>query len=206
MVNNKKEKMLYTFYIFFPPLFHTILYFLSKYVEREPYNITTSIDNKIPFIAWFIVFYCIWYLLLLAVPLIIYKYDKKILKRYAYTYLLCSIISCFIYIAWPTTFNRPIIESKGLFNYIVKWIYSNDIPVVNCFPSFHGVLSFMWLIYVGLNKNISKIIRFIISFISIGVVLSTMFVKQHSYIDLIGAFILVIFAYYIVYKFEKRNT
>ena len=206
MDNNKKEKMLYSFYIFFPPIFHTIIYFFTKYIERGPYNITTNIDNKLPFISYFIVFYCIWYLLLLLAPLIIYKYDKKLLKRYAYTYLVCSIISCIIYIAWPTTFDRPNIDSNGFFNNVVSWIYSNDIPVLNCFPSFHGVLSFMWLLYIGLNKNINKIIRCIISFFSIGIVLSTMFVKQHSYIDLIGAFVLVICAYYMVNKFDKRNT
>lgn len=200
----KKIKPLDLIYICFPPLFHTLIYFLSKLIERPPYDITTNIDNKIPFIAWFIIFYCIWYLFLLVAPLIIYKYDRKILKRYAITYIVCSIVCCIIYIMWPTTFNRPELSNNGIFNYVVKWIYSNDIPAVNCFPSFHALLCFLWIITISLNKNINKIVRLFISFFCIGIILSTMFVKQHSYIDLIGAFIIVVINYLIVCFFDKK--
>ena len=116
--------------------------------------------------------------------------ESRCLKRYAITYIVCSIISTFIYIIFPTTFDRPNILSNNIFDFMVKWIYSNDIPAINCFPSFHCVLCFMWIIYIGLNKNINKVIRIIFTIISIGIILSTMFVKQHSYIDIIGAFVL----------------
>ena len=205
MSAEKKDKLLTCFYIFCPPLIHTILYFLSKLIQGTPYNITTDIDNKLPFISWFIVFYCIWYLLLIVAPLVIFKYDKIKLKRYAITYIVCSIISTFIYIIFPTTFDRPNILSNNIFDFMVKWIYSNDIPAINCFPSFHCVLCFMWIIYIGLNKNINKVIRIIFTIISIGIILSTMFVKQHSYIDIIGALLLVIIVYFIIYYVQKKK-
>lgn len=205
MIKDKKDKIVICFYIFCPPLIHTLLYFLSKLIQGTPYNITTTIDNKLPFISWFIVFYCIWYLLLIVAPLIIFKYDSNKLKRYAITYIVCSVISTFIYVLFPTTFDRPNISSNGIFEFMVKWIYSNDIPVVNCFPSFHALLCFLWIICIGLNVRINKIIRFIILFLCIGILLSTMLIKQHSFIDLIGAFFIVLLVYFSIYYVEKKK-
>lgn len=205
MNNDKKDKLLTCFYIFCPPLLHTLFYFLSKLIQGIPHNITTNLDKKLPFISWFIVFYCIWYLLLIVAPLIILKYDKSKLKRYAITYIVCSIISTIIYVIFPTTFDRPNILSNGIFEFMVKWIYSNDIPAINCFPSFHALLCFLWIICIGLNKKINKIIRLIVSFICVGILLSTMLIKQHSYIDLIGAFIIVTLVYFIIYDIDKKK-
>ena len=206
MSNKRKDCLINILCIFLPPILHSVLYFIAKLVEGNPYDITTNIDNKIPFIAWFIIFYCIWYLLLIISPLIIYKFDKSVLKRYSCTYVLCSLISFIIYIVFPTTFIRPLVDTNGLFNYTVNKIYSMDVPILNCFPSFHCVLSILWIIFIGINKKVNKYIRSIILFISIGVILSTMFIKQHSYLDVIGAFILVVISYFIILKFNKEDV
>ena len=181
--------------IVFPPLFQSLLFFLTKLVESNAYNVSYTIDSKIPYLNVFIIFYLIWYIFLLISPYIIYKCDYKLLRKYALTYMICSFICSFIFIFFPTTINRQIEFKDGsILDLLVQFIYKNDTPALNCFPSLHALNSILWIKYIGLNKNINKPIRIIISIISIGVIFSTLFIKQHAFVDIIGSLLVALIA------------
>ena len=49
-------------------VFQSLCYFISKILGGNPTLIGGVIDNKIPFNIWFIIPYCIWYLLIFLIP------------------------------------------------------------------------------------------------------------------------------------------
>ena len=129
------------------------------------------------------------------IPILLYFKDYSKLREYAYVYCICGIISTIIFFIIPTTVTRAIVEDNNISNKVVRYIYTLDNPPLNCFPSLHALESMLWIMYVGLNTKFSKKIRFIISFICIGIILSTLFIKQHSIVDIFGAFLVLTLGY-----------
>ena len=181
--------------IVFPPLFQSLLFFLTKLVESDAYNVSYSIDYKIPYLNVFVIFYVLWYLFLVLSPYIIYKFDRKLLDKYALTIMISNFICAFIFVIFPTTIDRQMdLNDNSILDFIVKFIYNNDTPALNCFPSLHALNSILWIKYIGFNKNINKVIRVIINIISVGVLFGVLFIKQHAIVDVIGSVLVVVIA------------
>ena len=109
--------------------------------------------------------------------------------------MICSFICTCIFIIYPTTIDRQLVfNDNSIFDYAVKFIYKNDTPALNCFPSLHALNSMLWIFYIGFNKKFNKLVRLIIILISIGVIFATLFIKQHAIVDLIGSLLVAIIA------------
>lgn len=178
--------------IIVPVAIQSILYFCAKLFAFDIHLIGTNLDKQIPFIPSFVYFYVLWYILLIAIPYLLFKYDQKKLKDYSKMYILASIICFIIYVLYPTTINRATFEITSLSTYIVDLIYIFDTPALNCFPSFHCLNCFMWIYYMIITKNIPKYIKKAVIVVAILIILSTLFIKQHVIYDVIGALIVVI--------------
>lgn len=185
--------------IIFLLLFDSTLYFISKLIQTKPNLLTSTLDNKLPFIESFIYIYASWYLLLIIVPIILYCKDKNKYYQYFTATILAVIISNIIFIIYPTTVIRPTIQSNNITNYLINLIYQIDTPAINCFPSLHCLISFLF-IYSIKNEKINKILKIAITILSILVILSTVLIKQHIIIDVISGFILSIIVWIIVTK------
>lgn len=196
----KRKEVLY---IIIPPIIQSFIYFITKLLIHNPHVLTSYIDSKIPFIPYLVYFYIIWYLLLIIGPYLIYRYDKELLKKYDVLFFICSIICGIIFIIYPTTVLRPTIEVNGASTFIVNLIYYFDSPALNCFPSLHALNSLMWIIFIGGNKKMPKIVRCIVTIISIGVIVSTLCIKQHIIYDLLGSIGVLIIGY-IILKITKK--
>jgi len=184
----------------------SIIYYLVKLVQGSPYLIGSSIDNKFPFIEYFVYFYVMWYVMLIIIPCIFYDAKKTDFTKYISLYILCSLTSNFIFMIFPTTINRANIIPNTFTLQVVDLVYFLDIPVLNCFPSMHCVASFIFMIVAIRSKNLSKISKIIINLLSILVILSTLFIKQHVYYDVISAFFIVIVYNFIYEKFLEKKV
>jgi len=140
-LKNKKILML----ILFLFIYQTSLYLIAKITPIEINVVGNAIDNKIPFIPQFIFAYISWYVMLFLVPYIFYKTNPKSFNKYYITTFLCITIGLFIYFFYPTTMYRADIEFKSISEYLVNIIYKMDTPVLNCFPSMHCVISFIFI-------------------------------------------------------------
>ena len=137
-------------------IIQTTMYMCSKLLQSNPSLIGNSLDELIPFNAFFIIFYCSWYIMLFLVPYDYYKKDKTLYAKYTLSFTLVCIISNIIFIIFPTTVNRPIIENTNILNTLTNFIYTLDTPAINCFPSIHSAISFLWILMSLSNKKISK--------------------------------------------------
>ena len=182
-------------YILFPPLFQTFLFIIVKLFQCNLHSVNIYFDDKIPFLSFFVIFYVVWYALLILVPVMLYYKDYSKIREYAYVYCICGIISTIIFFIFPTTVTRAIVEETNISNKVVKYIYTLDNPPLNCFPSLHALESMLWIFYVGFNNKFSKKTRFIITIICFGIILSTLFIKQHALVDIIGAFLVLVIGY-----------
>lgn len=182
------------------------IYKLSVVFQNNPTLIGNNIDNKIPFIIYFIIPYTIWYILLFLMPIIIHKKDKKDFTRYIITYLSISLFADIIYIIYPTTIIRPeITNTPNILYSITKIIFTIDTPIRNCFPSLHCAVSTLWILFILEKNKYNTKTKIITILINILIILSTLFIKQHVLIDAISGILLAIIIYYII-KQNKTIT
>lgn len=174
-------------------LSQSILYAISKSINLvDTITIGNYIDTLIPFKIYFIIPYCLWYLLIFVMPYYYYRKDKDILVKYVISYLLISLVANIIFILCKTTVIRPEITGNGILQTMTRIVFDIDTPAVNCFPSLHCAISFLWIIYTFNTKNTNKYFKVIITIISILIILSTLFIKQHVFIDMLGGISLTI--------------
>lgn len=169
---------------------NAFFYFIVKKFIGSYHLITSPLDDKIPLIPLFIIFYSIWYPYLFVVYYFIYKKDKDKFKRLINKSIICILIADLCFIIYPTMVSRPPISSyNSLISLMLYITYTTDIPV-NCFPSLHCIFAFLVMYAVTFDKNMNKLFRIIVGIISPLIVLSTLFVKQHALVDVLGAIII----------------
>lgn len=157
----------------------------------------TNLDRLIPFNRFFIIPYVLWYgyiaFFLIYFCIIDAKQYYKLLGCMNAGLLVCYLIFYF----FPTTVTRPVLNGNDIFIKLVKLIYLKDKPY-NCFPSIHVLHSMLVALCVIEEDKISKVIKYISSFIAVSIIISTLFVKQHYIPDIVSGIILAISLYIIV--------
>ena len=189
----KKNIKIIIFLILFN-IFKCFCYYITKLSPVNYQIIGSSLDKKIPLYPLFVWFYILWYALLIIIPLILYIKDRKLFYKYLALDLICLTCDLFIYILYPSMIERPIISGGGLSNLAIKIIYFLDSPAVNCLPSEHCVICFIFMFNVTISKYISNVFKVIFNVVAIMIVLSTLFIHQHVIYDVITALLVVIFA------------
>jgi membrane-associated phospholipid phosphatase len=180
----------------------SILYFVSKLLQGNLNLIGNTIDTKIPFVPAFFIPYCIWYLMIFLIPYYLYCKDKDKFVKYVISYVLCSMIGNIVFISYPSTVARPTVTGTDIFSLIARFIYWIDTPT-NCFPSLHCAISMLFILYICESKNTNIITKISVCIISILIMLSTLFTKQHVVVDFISGDILALIVYLIVKPSKK---
>ena len=186
-------------------IFQSIFFFASKIIQSTPHLLSSSIDDKIPFNVWFIIPYCIWYLLLFIVPYYYYEKDKNTLCKYIVSYALCVILAAIVFSVYPTTLIRPELENTNILNMITNLIYYIDTPALNCLPSLHCAISMLFILSSFTSKKVTKDFRYVVSFFGVLIMIATLFVKQHVLIDLVAGDILMTITY-IFATYNKKTV
>ena len=186
-MNNFKNNLIHIFALLSIPIIN-IFYALLNNNNRGVFQLVTYIDNTIPIIKEFIIPYILWYPFIALSLLFICLKDLKVYYRTLITLNLC-LLSCYlIYYFFQTTVPRPAIYGNDIFSFLTLLVYKFDKPF-NCFPSIHVVTSYLMI--KGINSiDCSKKIRHLVIFMSILIIVSTLFIKQHVILDVISAILL----------------
>lgn len=164
------------------------LYFVTKNFNSSFHLIGSSLDDKIPFIKYFIYVYNSWYPFLVFVWVLLFYFDRDKCINFIVAGLLSIIISNFIFLVYPTTVLRPDIVVNDFTSLVVSITYNADVPV-NCMPSMHCIFCFI-SIFCLINSKIKNRYKVPICVYFVLIIFSTLFVKQHVIIDVISAFII----------------
>ena len=199
MKNHLKENKNRIIILFGAFIFQTLIYFITKLFQNNPVYLNNAIDDRIPFIPSFVIFYVMWYLFLILIPLLILKYNKKVFDKYIVVSIVYAILEGIIFILFPTTMNRQPLVVTDISTWVVDIIYKVDTPVCNLFPSAHCAFSILFIISILDVKEVKKEYKILIIISSLLIILSTLFIKQHVVVDVLGA-LLIVPIYYILRK------
>lgn len=180
-----------------------LIFMVVNNMSLGGYNIHCKIDYMIPFIPVFVVAYFSWFVFIAATGIIFLLKSKEDLRKTFLCINFCMATGMLIYIIFPNyQLLRPTKYGSDFFSQLVKLLQQGDSPSSVC-PSLHVAVSIC--LYAGIAnsvcfKNRPKI-KFFTLVITILICISTVFIKQHSVID-VGCGILQGFiAYILVYKF-----
>ncbi|OVE77404.1 hypothetical protein BVX98_02545, partial [bacterium F11] len=158
------------------------------------------IDDFIPLIPFFSLPYIVCQFLYLLVPLVLDNVRQW--KAFLAGFVAMVIPSWIVFLAWPTKMIRPMLDQVEGFTFLIRTIYEGDLPN-NILPSSHAYLGlFIWLVIRKQNKELGRFLTiFTISFI-----LSTVFTKQHYFIDVPAGLLLGIVGYLVFLALSDRRA
>lgn len=191
-------------------IYECIIFIIPQAFVQNPFVLSSSLDSNIPFVPHFVWIYVFWYFMLVAVPYYIAKKNISSFYKYTSTFIITTLISGIIFVIFPNTVIRADITSTDLTSNVVKIIYLVDSRALNCLPSIHCLYSFLFIFAILDTKESSPIwMKIIVSILSILVVLSTLFIKQHIIYDALAAFVIGIIVWIIIdksklYKFLEK--
>ncbi len=183
---------------------------LEKYVTDYTI-IHCPIDSMIPFVEFFIIPYDLWFLYIATSYLFFFFASKKEFVRMA-SFLtigmtLFLIISAVFPNGLPADF-RPDLDALGrdnIFIDIVRILYGSDTST-NVFPSIHVFNSLGVHIAIHKTDKLPKWIKAASLILCILICMSTVFLKQHSIIDVIGGMVLALILYFPFYARKNKEN
>lgn len=181
-------------------------FLLEKRDVDKFYIIHMAIDDKIPFIEQFVIPYFCWFAYV-AVFVVYFMFTSKEDYSKLFTFLVTGM-ALFLVIStiWPNGHElRPEIFSRdNIFTRMIANLYKTDTST-NIVPSIHVYNSIGIQFAVMKSKKLRnyKIIQIVSAVLCILIVLSTVFIKQHSLFDVIAAIALSAIMYEIVYVKEQ---
>ncbi len=198
----KKRK--YCLILLYWPI-HMIWYELLRILNPDASKvliIESSLDSKIPFCEWFVIPYYSWYLCIAAVLLYPLFRSKREFIRASLLLIGCMVLPMIFCTVCPNGIDislRPDFESLGRDNIairLVQLIYKADSPPRNVMPSMHVSVSWAMFFAILQSKLMLKkpIFKALSGIWCVAISLSTVFIKQHSILDVfagVGTAVLV---------------
>ena len=187
-----------------------LMYMMSSKINNDWHIINMKVDDLIPFCKYFIFFYFTYYWFPPLQLWIISFQDK----RKFYRMLISAAITCvacnIVFLCYQVKMIRPIIIGNDLFDNWVKWLYNIDGKAMNCFPSIHAVMGTLMIIGGCKTDKMPKWFNIVSIIFGVGCIVSTVFIKQHYFIDMVfGVIFMIIFYLLVLYvdkKIEKRKN
>ncbi|MDO5541365.1 MAG: phosphatase PAP2 family protein [Eubacteriales bacterium] len=196
-----------------PVLIYMIFYMsVFAYVENRPNHhihlLGNGYDDLIPFCEYFIVPYYLWFLYITMGVLFFALVEKDRNQYYSLITNLCIGMTLFLIISlvWPNghTLRPASFEKDTIFTRMVQGLYRIDTST-NIFPSIHVFNSVAVHSAISRCDYLKKNHRWLIhgSFVlCILIIASTLFLKQHTIIDVVTALLLNFTTYCLVYSPE----
>ena len=179
-----------------------IMYFLTENLipASSCHVMHCFIDDLIPFNEIFVIFYVSWYLLIVGSLLYFMLYNIEGFKNLSKYIIITQVVAMMVYIVYPSRQDlRPeVFADDNLLTQLVGLLYTADTNTGVC-PSLHvayslGIAS-VWI----KEKDVSIMVRTFVVVLAVLICLSTMFIKQHSAVDVIAALPLGLLAEILVF-------
>ena len=189
-------------YLLWFPVYLLCFLFLEKRPVSHYWSTQLPIDAAIPFCEYFLIFYCVWFFWLIGVGIYLLVHDSGAFRRYMRFMGWTFMLSVLIWFFFPSAQSlRPaVMPRENLFTAAIQFLYSID-TCTNVFPSVHVVGSIGAALALCDCSNLRhrKGVRFFSVVLAILICSSTVFIKQHAFIDVVaglGLSLLVAFPVY----------
>ena len=175
-----------------------------------PYTVVySSLDKMIPFSEYFIIPYLLWFLYIPAVFIYFFFKSKEEfynISKYMFIGMSIALLICTI---WPNgqELRLDLNGHDNIFAKIVSWIYTTDTNT-NVFPSIHVFNSIGAFVAIAKSQIIPKKhwVRYGAFILTVLICMSTVMLKQHSILDVVGGIGLSIVMYILVYGLDMVSA
>lgn len=194
--------------LIFWPIFGLFLTFVERFYNvGHYYSMHCPLDDMIPFCEWFLIPYLLWFVYLIGTIVYTFFFDVAAFKRMMYFIIITYSITMLIYLVFPTCQDlRPTQFARdNVLTRFVAWFYNFDTNTNVC-PSIHvlgSVAAMLGLCDCRRLQNPKLKLLFIL--LCVLICISTVFMKQHSVLDVLAALPLCVIAYPICYKAGRHE-
>lgn len=193
-------------------LFWPIFFLIFTYAEHDfpaayYFPMHCRLDDLIPFCEWFVIPYVVWFPFVGGMAAFLLLRDPPAYRRMMRFIILTYSAALLIFFLFPTCQQlRPVLFLRG--NPLIRMtaaIYANDTSTNVC-PSIHVIGSLaVWLAARDTRQIPAFLRRMVIPATAVLISVSTVFLKQHSALDVLAAAAVCGAAFPLVYRAPVRR-
>lgn len=193
-------------------IFYIAGYLLVEHMVTDEYHVIhMAPDDYIPFCELFVIPYLLWFPYMVGTVLYLLFTDKKDYYKNFAVLAIGMTLFLVVSLLYPNGHNlRPdVMPRDNIFTWLVSFLYKADTST-NILPSIHVYDSLMAHIAIVHSSHLHKLretnprrqkwIRIVSLILSLSITLSTVFIKQHSMVDVITGTALAAVMYVIFYR------
>lgn len=188
---------------------YLVIFFFIEARKGPVHIIHTALDDLIPFCEYFIIPYVLWFFYVAGTVLYLALTDRDLREYKAFITTMMLGMAAFVVVSliYPNGQSlRPQVLPDNLFSRAVGLLYTVDTPT-NVLPSLHVFAS------VACDIALCRAPAFqtrptwqwASHLLTVSIILSTMFLKQHSIIDVAAALLCNLSFYPLVYRTDSRS-
>lgn len=192
-------------YLLFWPVYGLLFLTVERlWIRDSYYPMHCALDDRVPFCEYFLIPYLFWFVFLVGIHIYTLLFDVDSFKKFMKFTMITYLAAIIIYMIFPNCQElRPLVfERDNIFTRFMAGFYQFDTNTNVC-PSIHVIGSVAVMLCAWNSKHFgTKTWKIIFSLTAILISVSTVFLKQHSVLDIIAAVPICIITYFIVYKKE----
>lgn len=197
----KNDKALTQAFIYFILL--AVFLLINNHVAGK-YVMYSRFDDLIPFVPAFVIAYYTWYAFFFLTALFLFLRSREDFIRTILSINLSMAITLAIYVLFPNYQDlRPTVYAADFFSQWVRSLQEFDSASSVC-PSLH--VSVTLTLFLGIINSLyykdRRSLKLAALIITIMICASTVFIKQHSIVDVAAGMLLSFLIYLFVYKFR----
>ncbi|MBO4356042.1 MAG: phosphatase PAP2 family protein [Clostridia bacterium] len=190
--------------------FYLLGHYLASWFGFTPFLPKIALDDMIPIVSAFIIPYVWSYIYWAMGPMIVSKCEKQHFADYMAANLVSCIAGMLVLAFLPTYMDRvaeglfEVSENPTFFDKLRQFWYSLDGSEMayNLLPSFHCINSTLCYLGVAGRREVPVWVRVYSLVTTLIIFASTVYVKQHYFLDIVSGVALAAVSYYICKKFH----
>lgn len=188
--------------LLFWPIFGVLFTYVERLQPAREYDVVHCfLDDMIPFCEYFLIPYLLWFVALVGILLYTLLFDVRSFRKFMWFVIITYLVTVVIYLFFPTCQElRPATFPRdNVFTRFLAWFYTFDTNTNVC-PSIHVIGALAVSFTAWHAKGLSTWAwRVFFTLLTVLICLSTVFLKQHSVLDVLAALPLCGVAYRLVF-------
>ena len=182
-------------------------FFVEKTVREPVLMVHCFLDDRIPYCRYMLVFYLLWFPFI-AFTILYYvlfeSEDKvKVLIRQLAVPMTLTLV-WYLLVPNGTDVRSQAVSGTDVFSLIMELLWKTD-PPTNVCPSIHVFVTLLLNHAMHTTSARNRVLETVSSILCIGICASTLFLKQHSVIDVLAGIAVAETVLFISGKMKTEN-
>lgn len=191
------------------PIYGLMFFFVERVYHPAAYLVVhCALDDMIPFCEWFLIPYLFWFVYLTGAVVYVFLCDVANFRKMMWFIIISYSVTLLVYLVFPNCQHlRPTsFERDNILTQFIALFYTFDTDTNVC-PSLHVIGSFAAMYALWYTPRFSSTgWRIVNVACCVLISISTVFMKQHSVIDVVASLPLCIVAYLIAYPKPRAKA